>query len=110
MLSRGEYLNLYDLVYDVPETHVIRRGKKLFYAFYPGEPDGIVADNRELYSERKDSKRFQGRLELRGLDPATSYRVYDYENEVELGVVTGADPFLQVEIDHHLLVEVSGID
>ena len=85
MLSRGEYLNLYDLVYDVPETHVIRQGATLYYAFYPGEPDGIVADNRELYSRRRHSKQFKGCLELRGLDPAKSYRVYDYENEIDLG-------------------------
>jgi alpha-galactosidase len=107
MLSRGEYLNLYDLVYDVPETHVVRKGKTLYYAFYPGAPDGVVADDRDLYSRRKDSKRFRGRLEFRGLDPQKSYRVYDYENETELGVLGGGDPFLEAEIDHHLLVEVT---
>jgi len=110
MLSRGEYLNLYDLVYDAPETHVIRKGATLYYAFYPGEPDGIVADDRELYSQRKDTKHFQGRLELRGLDPTKSYRVHDYENDVDLGVVTGADPFLEAEIEHHLLVEVFEVE
>jgi len=107
MLSRGEYLNLYDLVYDVPETHVIRKGTTLYYAFYPGEPDGVVADQRDLYARRRQSKRFRGRLELRGLDPKKMYRVYDYENESELGALSGGDPFLQAEIDHHLLVEVS---
>jgi alpha-galactosidase len=109
MLSRGEYLNLYDLVYDVPETHVIRKGDTLYYAFYPGEPDGIVADNRDLYSCRRDSKHFRGRLELRGLDPGKSYRIYDYENEIELGVVTGGAPYLGAEIEHHLLLEVSPV-
>jgi alpha-galactosidase len=107
MLSRGEYLNLYDLVYDVPETHIIRKGTTLYYAFYPGQPDGVVADQRDLYSRRKHSKRFRGRLELRGLDPQRSYRVYDYENEIEMGVLSGGDPFLEVEIEHHLLLEVS---
>jgi alpha-galactosidase len=110
MLSRGEYLNLYDLVYDVPETHVIRKGKSLYYAFYPGQPDGVVADDRELYRLRRSSKRFRGRLELRGLDPGKSYRVYDYENDVALGVVSGAEPFLEARIDHHLLVEVTEAD
>jgi alpha-galactosidase len=109
MLSRGEYLNLYDLVYDVPETHVIRKGKTLYYAFYPGLPDGIVADDRKLYEQRKGSKRFRGRLELRGLDPEKTYRVYDYEKEVDLGLVSGREPFLDAEVDHHLLVEVSEI-
>jgi alpha-galactosidase len=103
-------LNLYDIVYDVPETHVIRKGETFYCAFYPGEPDGIVSDSREAYSQRKGSKRFQGHLELRGLDPGRSYRVYDYEHEVELGIVAGRDPFLSAEIDHHLLVEVSATD
>jgi len=104
MLSQGEYLNLYDLVYDIPETHVIRKGEKLYYAFYPGEPDGIVADQRELYQEKKGTKRFEGTLEFRGLEEEKRYRVFDYENQRELGILEGKQPFLRAEIDHHLLV------
>jgi len=109
MLSQGEYLNLYDLVYDIPETHVIRKGDRLYYAFYPGEPDGIVADQRELYDEKKGTKQFRGTLEFRGLDEEKRYRVFDYENQRELGILEGKQPFLQAEIDHHLLVVLSEI-
>lgn len=110
MLSQGEYLNLYDLIYDKPETHVIRKGKKLYYGFYPGEPDGIVADNRNLYEKKKHTKHYQGTLEFRGLEKDRQYRVYDYENRLELGTIEGKSPFLQVEIDHHMLVEVSEVE
>jgi len=106
MLSRGEYLNLYDLIYDRPETHVIRVGEKLYYAFYPGEPDGIRADQRDLYEEKKSTKHFSGTLEFRGLEREKTYRVYDYEHQAHLGEIRGCDPHLKVEIDHHLLVEV----
>ena len=34
MLSKGEYLNLYDIGFDFPETHVIRKSDTLFYALY----------------------------------------------------------------------------
>jgi alpha-galactosidase len=109
MLSQGEYLNLYDFAYDTPETHVIRKGDRLFYAFYPGEPDGIIADERELYEQRKVTKRFKGTLEFRGLEEAKRYSVFDYENQLDLGIVEGGRPFLKAEIDHHLLVVLTEI-
>ncbi len=34
MLSKGTYLNLYDIVYDKPESHVIRKDSTYYYAFY----------------------------------------------------------------------------
>lgn len=35
MLSRGEYLGgLYDIGFDLPEAHVIRKDQELYYAFF----------------------------------------------------------------------------
>lgn len=110
MLSKGEYLNLYDFIFDVPETHVIRKDGKMYYAFFPGEPDGIVADNLRSYLDKKQTKTYAGPVEFRGLDEKARYRVYDYEHDRVIGVIAGAEPFLQVRIDHHLLVEVSEIE
>ena len=39
MLSKEEYLNEYDIAFDSPEGHVIRKGEVLYYAFYTSEPN-----------------------------------------------------------------------
>lgn len=84
MLSKGTYLNLYDVIYDIPEAHVIQKADTFYYAFY-----------------RKD---WSGAVELRGLGKG-SYRVYDYVNQKELGRVTGPVGTMDVAFNEHLLVE-----
>jgi alpha-galactosidase len=35
MLSRGEYLgDLYDIGFDLPEAHAIRKEQEIYYAFF----------------------------------------------------------------------------
>ncbi|MBE9512186.1 MAG: alpha-galactosidase [Bacteroidetes bacterium] len=84
MLSKGNYLNLYDIIYDKPESHVINKGENYYYAFY--------ADN------------WKGSIELRGLADK-EYRVYDYVNEVELGTVKGPVANITPEFKEYLLIE-----
>jgi len=90
MLSRGTFLNLYTLGYDVPEGYAIEKDGKMYYAFFSPEPE----------------KPWKGEVELRGLPPG-KYRVLDYENERDLGTVDGTTPKLATEFTHHLLLEVS---
>lgn len=90
MLSLGEYVpGLYDIGFDYPETHVIRKDGKMHYAFYAKEhPVSSV--------------------ELRGLEKGKTYRVTDYYNHVDLGTVTASDTtVLDVPVDRYLLLEVS---
>ena len=84
MLSKGNYLNLYDIVYDKPESHVINKGDNYYYAFY--------------------AKEWQGDIKLRGLEEK-EYRVYDYVNEVELGTVKGPVATITPAFKEHLLIE-----
>ena len=63
---RGE---LYDIGFDKPETHVVEKGGRFYYAFY--------------------ARDFSGPVPLRGLGGGR-YRVRDYYNERELGEVSGA--------------------
>jgi len=85
MLSQGQYLGqLYDIGFDVPETHVIRKQQTLYYAFY--------------------AKHWKGPIELRGLEDRT-YDVVDYVNGTKLGTLTGHNARLTVEFDKHLLLE-----
>ena len=86
MLSRGQYLGqLYDIGFDVPETHVIRKNQTLYYAFF--------------------AKHWKGPIELRGLEDR-KYSVLDYVNGTTLGTLSGRDAHLTVEFDKHLLLEV----
>ena len=84
LISSGEYLNLYDVIYDVPETHVIRKGKTFYFGFY--------------------ADKWEGSIELRGLE-SSSYRVIDYVKETELGVVRGPLATMETRFDDFLLVK-----
>ncbi len=68
MLSRGQYLGeLYDIGFDAPETHVIRKDKTMYYAFF--------------------AKQWKGPIELRGLEDR-NYSVVDYVTGKDLGTVS----------------------
>lgn len=85
MLSRGEYLGaLYDIGFDHPEAHVIRKNSEMYYAFF--------------------APHWRGPVELRGLQDRT-YRLVDYENGKDLGSVRGPTAHISAEFDKHLLVE-----
>jgi alpha-galactosidase len=85
MLSRGEYLGaLYDIGFDKPETHAIRKDGEMYYAFY--------------------APQWNGKVTLRGLG-AQSYHVMDYVNGKDLGTVHGPEAALDVRFDKHLLIE-----
>jgi alpha-galactosidase len=85
MLSRGEYLGtLYDIGFDKPETHAIRKDGNMYYAFY--------------------APRWDGQVTLRGLG-ARSYRVTDYVNGRDLGVLQGPAATLAIHFERHLLIE-----
>jgi alpha-galactosidase len=84
MLSRGEYLGeLYDIGFDRPEAHAIRKDGNLYYAFFAPEWNVPV--------------------ELRGLEDRT-YRITDYENGADLGTARGPNARLEVRFQKHLLL------
>ena len=91
MISRGEYSGqLYDIGFDLPETHAIRKDKAMYYAFY--------------------AKHWKGVVELRGLadqeDKDRKYSVVDYENGKSYGTISGSEAHLPVAFNKHLLLEV----
>jgi alpha-galactosidase len=87
MLSKGQYLGqLYDIGFDVPETHVIRKDQTMYYAFF--------------------AKQWKGLVELRGLGDR-DYRVVNYVSGKQLGAVSGHNAHLPVEFAGNLLVEVT---
>jgi alpha-galactosidase len=83
-LSEGLYLgHLYDIGYDIPETHLIQKGDILYYAFYADQ--------------------FNGMVEFRGLSH-TNYTVHDYVNDQTLGTVSRDNPKMEVSFTRNLLV------
>jgi len=86
-LSRGQYLGtLYDIGFDLPETHVIRKDNKMYYAFFAGT--------------------WKGTVELRGLDDR-AYHVVDYVEGKDFGIVRGPVAHLSVNFSKHLLLEAT---
>ncbi|HVR23499.1 MAG TPA: alpha-galactosidase, partial [Candidatus Polarisedimenticolia bacterium] len=86
MLSKGQYLGrLYDIGFDVPETHAIRKDQTMYYAFF--------------------AKRWKGPVELRGLEDR-NYTVVDYVKGKNLATVAGHNAHLSVDFDGDLLLEV----
>ena len=79
---RGE---LYDIGFDQPETHVIEKAGRLYYAFY--------------------GRNFSGPVPLRGLKAGARYHVRDYYNDRKLGEVSGHNNQLQVAFDDFLVIE-----
>lgn len=87
MLSKGEYLGgLYDIGFDLPETHVIRKGDRTYYAFF--NPD------------------WEGEIEFRGLEKDKDYLAFDYVNEKNIAEFSGNEPRIKVRFKNHLLIEV----
>jgi alpha-galactosidase len=85
MLSRGEYLGgLYDIGFDRPEAHAVRKDGNMYYAFY--------------------ASHWSGTITLRGLGER-AYRVTDYVDAKDLGTVRGPTATLDVKFDQHLLLE-----
>jgi alpha-galactosidase len=82
---RGE---LYDIGFDKPETHVIEKSGRLYYAFYARE--------------------FSGSVRLRGLTSGR-YRVRDYFHGRELGEASSEQSRLQVAFQNFLVLEAIAI-
>ncbi len=87
MLSKGEYLgNLYDIGFDRPETHVIKKQGMLYYAFY--------------------AKHWKGTITLKGLDKTKSYKVIDYVNNKEITELPAGKNTFTTSFEDNLLIVV----
>lgn len=82
----GDYLGaLYDVVFDKPEGHVVRRGEHLSYGFF--------------------ADKFAGQVELRGLGAGVEYEVFDVVENKKLGQVKGPLARLSTEFTKFLWLE-----
>ena len=88
-LPRGHYRGeLYDIGFDKPETHVVEKHGRLYYALYAPSWSGPVT--------------------LRGLAPG-KYRIRDYFNDRALGEIEAPAAPLQVSFERFLLLEAIAV-
>jgi len=86
-LAHGQYLGtLYDIGFDRPEAHVIRKDTKMYYAFFAGN--------------------WKGTVELRGLEDR-GYHIVDYVDGKDFGIVRGPVAHLSADFSKHLLLEAT---
>ena len=90
-LAHGEYVpGLYDIGFDYPETHVITRNGKMYYAFYT-TPDKPVSQ-----------------IVLRGLTPGKTYSVEDYYRHLQWTEIPASEEtVLPIPVADFLLLEVT---
>jgi alpha-galactosidase len=89
MLPKGRYRGeLYDIGFDKPETHAVEKDGRMHYAFY--------------------APSWKGTVELRGLGTGR-YRITDYVNGGDLGVVSGPLARLPVQFERYLLLEATPV-
>ena len=88
MLSRGNYLNLYDFGFDKPEAHVIEKDGTMYYAFYSPEWKGEP-------------------IKLRGLKGNREYTVTEYTTEEKSSyTISGNNPVIFPTFEGNYLIEV----
>ena len=89
MLSKGEYLNLYDIAFDFPEGHAIKKNGSMYYAFYTTPLLGSTKRRVWRFNDEFDAKfkvkpeevklnigRYEGKVHLRGLDSSKDLQRY----------------------------------
>ena len=87
MPSTGQYLGtLYDIGFDRPEAHAIRKHDDMYYAFF--------------------APHWEGKIELRGLENR-EYTVSDYETGKTVGNVHGPEATLTESFRRHLLLRAT---
>ena len=87
-LSKGTYLNLYDIAYDKPETHLVKRDSSFYYAFYADAWDDGV--------------------EFRGLGNG-EWILEDYVNSKVLDTIRAGEA-IKVEFQDFLLIRAIQLD
>jgi len=83
-LAEGKYLNLYDMIFDRPETHVVKKGKRLYYSIF--------------------SDKFSGEFELRGLNKTKEYEIFNCENDEKIATIKKYEKFINLNFEDHILI------
>jgi alpha-galactosidase len=114
-------MNLYDIGFDYPEAHAIKKDDIFYYAFYTHPWTQLESRRWYRFGVEFDTipgkqkefdfppERWKGRVELRGLDIKKRYRIFDYGNDLDIGIIQGNNPFLDVLFVNYLLLEATPV-
>jgi alpha-galactosidase len=95
MLSQGDFHGLYTFGYDSPEGYAIEKDGKMFYAFYSS------SESPSLPLKTNAKNIWKGEV------AADAYKVVDYVNNKDLGIIQGPMAKLPVKFEDNLLLEVT---
>jgi hypothetical protein len=73
---------------------------------FGNEFDTIAGKQKEFHFP---SEQWKGKLELRGLDINKRYRIFDYGSNLDIGIIEGKKPFLDVSFPDYLLLEATPV-
>lgn len=107
-LSSGEFIgDLYMYGFDYPEAYVIEKNGAMHYGFF-ATSNSLAEFRQGKHTPVQDhwGEAYKGTIELRGLEEGKSYRVYDYVNDIEYGLVEGPTAVLDVQFTNSILLKV----
>jgi alpha-galactosidase len=107
MLSKGTFRNLYTYGYDSPEGYAIEKDGSMFYAFFAPEPG--ATNTKSPSASPAPVPTWSGQLQLRGLEPNKNYRLTDYVNNKDYGLVTGPIAIIPAQFEQNLLLQATPI-
>jgi len=85
-LKDANYLNVYDIAFDKPETHLLKNGDNYYYTFF--------------------ADKYSGKVELRGLEKG-KYKIFDLNNDKELTELNSANPIIQINFNSYLMIKAT---
>jgi len=108
-MSEGKYLNLYDIAYDKPETHLIKKRDNYYYTFFSNNPfDGIVELRGLGKGKYKVIDLFTGKL----LDLVSSQgsagdknRINKLDERKHVSNLNLRNPQIKIHFGHYLLIK-----
>lgn len=96
-LVSAEYLNLYDIGFDYPEAHVVRKESSLFYSFFTQENNIDLClqnscDEDELtIVEVGKNKDYSGNITFKGLIPKKAYHAVTFPENKSFTITANSD-------------------
>ena len=84
-MSEGTYLNLYDIAFDKPETHVIKKGDIYYYFFF-------------------SNNSFKSKVRLRGLEKG-EYKIYNLYSGKLISIINSESPYVNLNFSKHFLIK-----
>ncbi len=109
-MSEGKYLNLYDIAFNKPETHLIKKGNNYYYTFFSNDPfDGTVELRGLAKGKYKVIDLYTGKLltDVSSQGYAVSKNnLNKLDDESFIADLNSQSPRIKINFKHYLLIKV----